>query len=101
MTWTTQSAIQALEELISETHSVAAAGKSSPNFMRWYLRAASVLEEIFGGNSKHFLFFKALRFQASGNFFIQAWDLQEALEERHHQGFVDDLNRCVGIFQAG
>jgi hypothetical protein len=100
MPWTTKSAIKELEELIARAHSVADEGKASPAFMRWYLRAVAFLDEVFGGGSKYRLLFKALSFQASGPFFIQEWDIQEALEERNHQAFVDDLNRSIGIFQA-
>jgi hypothetical protein len=96
----TKSAIKELEELIDGAQHVADQGRSSPEFMRWYLRAATFLEEVFGPASKYYLFFKTVQFHASGNFIIQAWDLQAALDSRHQEGFIDGLNKCVGIFQA-
>jgi hypothetical protein len=70
------------EGVISEAQSVAASGESSPGFMRWYLRSASLLVEVFGGNSKQFLFFRALRFRASGNFFVQGRTACQALRSQ-------------------
>ena len=100
MPWTKKSAIKELNELIAETHLIAKQGRTSPEFMRWYLRCVSFLEEVFGGASKYSVFFKTLKFQASGQFFLQGWDLDQELRQRNQQGFIDDLNRCVGIFQG-
>jgi len=101
MAWTKRTAIKELRALIKETHSVAKHSMESPKFVRWYLRTTTFLEEVFGGSSMLVLMFRALRFQVTGSFVIEAWDLQEALDERHHAAFVDDLNRSIGIFQAG
>jgi hypothetical protein len=68
--------------------------------MRWYLRVATLLEEVFGPASKYYHFFKAVRFYAAGGFILQAWDLQAALDHRHNEGFIDGLNKCIGIFEA-
>ena len=100
MPYTTKAAIKELEELIEGAQEVANQGRNSPEFMRWYLRAAAFLEEVFGPASKYYSFFKAVKFYASGSFFIQAWDLQAAMDQRHHEGFIDGLNRAIGIFQA-
>jgi hypothetical protein len=98
--YTTKAAINELEELIKGAQEVANEGSNSPAFMRWYLRAATFLEEVFGPASRYYIFFKAMKFYASGGFVIQAWDIQAALDERHAEGFIDGLNKCIGIFEA-
>jgi hypothetical protein len=100
MSWTKQAAKKELEALIRETQVVAEHGNASPEFIRWYLRAATFLDEVFGGSSKLVMVFRSLKFQASGSFFPQTWDIQGALDKRHYVAFLDDLNRAIGIFQA-
>jgi len=100
MAWTTRSAIKELKKLIEEVDSLTDQSKFSPDFVRWYLRAGIFLDEVFGGGSSYLLLFTDLGFQASGMHVLEGWDAQASVNRHQHQGFLEDLNRSVGIFKA-
>jgi hypothetical protein len=101
MGWSKDDAILELEALIKEAENVALHGKTSSEFMRWYMRSANFLEEVFGGASKLVLMFMSLPFKTTGRFVIQSMDIQGELDRRDRAAFRNCIRQSVGIFQAG
>lgn len=101
MAWTKRAAIAELKSLIEDARAVASQGRSSPEFTKWYLRASNSLEEIFGGSSNLALAFASLPFHETGTIFTRAFNIQGALDQRHHKAFCEDLDRSIGVFEAG
>jgi hypothetical protein len=100
MTWTKKSAIKELNSLIDQAKKLRASYKGSPEFVRWYMRATTVLEEIFGQQSKYYATFHILKFETTGSFFVQGWDLDAEIARKNQQGFVSHLGSAIGLFQS-
>ncbi len=77
----------------------------SADHTRWAARCLAVLEEVFGQDSRYYLSFNALRWVETGSFIIPggagAWrDPQAAVDRRHHQAYLRDLETARGLLLA-
>lgn len=98
--WSKETALTELTSLINEAQSLTQSQRMSAEHTRWLAKTLQFLESIFGTSSIYYLSFKQLQWQQSGNFVIQAWDIQGALDVRHHQAYVRDLGTAKGLLQA-
>jgi len=64
------------------------------------LRTRRFLTDVFGQNSIYLRGFASLTWRAMGSFVIQGWDLQNAIEEQHFKGFVQQIEIAKGLLQA-
>lgn len=98
--WNKETALTELSSLIQEAQRLKQSRRMSAEHTRWLAKTLQFLEGVFGTSSIYYLSFKQLRWQQSGSFVIQAWDIQGALDERHHQAYVRDLDTAKGLLQA-
>lgn len=98
--WSKETALTELTSLINEAQSLTQSQRMSAEHTRWLAKTLQFLESIFGTSSIYYLSFKQLQWQQSGSFVIQAWDIQGALDVRHHQAYVRDLGTAKGLLQA-
>jgi hypothetical protein len=99
-TWTKDDALTELDDLIQGVNRVASAGRGSAEHTRWVLRTLKFLEAVFGPKSMYYRTFASIPWRATGSIVIQAWDIQEAIEERHSQAFLKQLDTARGLLQA-
>lgn len=98
--WTKETALTELSSLIQEAQNLTQSQRMSAEHTRWLAKTLQFLEGVFGTSSIYYLSFKQLRWQQSGSFVVQAWDIQGALDSRHHQAYVRDLGTAEGLLQA-
>lgn len=98
--WTKDAALKEIEDLIREADHVAPDGPYSAVHVRWDLRTRRFLTDVFGQNSIYLRGFASLTWRAMGSFVIQGWDLQNAIEEQHFKGFVQQIEIARGLLQA-
>lgn len=98
--WNKETALTELTSLIHEAQSLTQSQRMSAEHTRWLAKTLQFLESVFGTSSIYYLSFKQLQWQQSGSFVIQSWDIQGALDVRHHQAYVRDLDAAKGLLQA-
>ena len=98
--WNKETALTELDFLISETKILTQSKRMSAEHTRWLAKTLQFLESVFGTSSIYYLSFKHLQWQESGSFVIQAWDIQGALDGRHHRAYLRDLDTAKGLLQA-
>jgi REase_DpnII-MboI len=77
----------------------------SAEHTRWAATCLAVLEEVFGQDSRYYLSFDALRWVETGSFIIPGgagtWrNPQAAVDRRHHQAYLRDLETARGLLLA-
>lgn len=98
--WTNEAALQEIRTLLGQISELESSRSMSSGHVRWMARTASFLEEAFGPSSVYIVSFQSLRWQYSGSFVIQSFNLQRAIEQKHHEGFLSDLDSARGILLA-
>jgi hypothetical protein len=98
--WTEESALNELDKLINECSHLEHSYRNSAEHIQWLARTYRFLEQVFGYSSMYYKSFASLSWQASGNFIVQSWDIQSAIDERHHKGYLQDLEAATGILKA-
>ena len=106
-TWTQELAISELQVLIKEVPKLRAGQRFSADHTRWTMRALTVLEQVFGQNSRYYLSFASLTWNEPGSFIIGgpgdpegAWNPQAAVERVHHKAYLKQLEGAQGFLQA-
>jgi hypothetical protein len=70
--------------------------------MRWIVRALGFLEQVFGRKSRYYLTFANLPWKDT-NFIIdpdeyeENWSLPRAIEQRHHEAYIKQLDSAKGL----
>ncbi len=96
-----ESAKKALSECLAGIAKVAAAGRLSPEHIRWRTNTYTILEEIFGQDSAFFLGFAGLSFSFRGNFMASAYDFEGEVAVRQQESFLRDLGIARGLIESG
>lgn len=100
MNWTKELALEELRVLLEQCAQLDQSEARSAAHTQWLFRVTRFLEQAFGERSSYLKTFCALNWQATGSFVIQSWDLQRALNQRHHEGYLQDLQTAKGILMA-
>lgn len=106
-TWTKETALSELGILIGEIGKLSAQRAYSADHTRWIARTMVLLEEVFGINSGYYQTFNALEWRETGSFVVGgpgdregSWNLQRAIEKRHHAAYLRQLQTAKGLLQA-
>lgn len=106
-TWTQELTISELQGLIREIPGLRQSRRFSAEHTRWTMPALTVLEQVFGQNSRYYLSFAALKWNEQGSFIIGglgdpegAWNPQAAVERVHHKAYLNQLDAAHGFLQA-
>ena len=104
--WTKESALKEIRALADATTALADDRRFSADHTRWIARTLAALEEIFGRQSRYYLTFASLSWRA-GSFIIGgpsdpagAWNPQAAIERRHHQAYLEEMESARGLLLA-
>lgn len=93
-------AITELNDLIQTTYKLRDSHKGSAEFVQWYMRCVSYLEEVFGKQSRYYKTFIAFSWQMSGSFVVQSWDINEEIAVRNRNAYIGTLESVRGLFLA-
>lgn len=105
--WTKDSVLLELNALTDETEQLARSRRYSTEHTRWLARTLTFLEEIFGRQSRYYLTFASYQWAQPGSFIVGgpgdpegSWDLQAAVERRHHKAYREQLQSAKGLLLA-
>jgi len=98
--WDTDSALRELDARIAEIDALREVERFSAPHARWVARTLGFLEEVFGAASRYYLTLASLQWSDTGSFVIQTWDIQSAVESRHYQAYLRQLDSAKGFLQA-
>lgn len=99
-------AIAELQRLIGDISHLAGQRRFSAEHTNWLMRALSLLEDVFGRNSRYFTSFSSLRSQntgtmlAGGLFDPDGPDIAASFERQHQEAYRQQLDTAKGILQA-
>ena len=106
-TWTKETALIELSNLINEISNLSSLRRYSSDHTRWIAKTMTLLEEVFGENSKYYLTFADYQWREAGSFVIggvahkdEVMDPQMAIERRHHKAYLAQLESATGLLQA-
>jgi hypothetical protein len=104
---TTDSALAEIYALVNEIDQLKTGHRNSASHVRWGVGALEFLEQVFGRNSRIYLSFAQLKWHNAGNFFVGgpgdpqgSWDPQTAVERKHHEAYLRDLESARGVLLA-
>jgi len=98
--WTKEEALEAIDSLITEIPSIKESGRKSADHMRWVVNTQRILQEIFGENSRYFQTFRHFSWRENGQMVFQAWDIEGAIEYRHNEAYINQLEQSKGLLLA-
>jgi hypothetical protein len=103
VTWTKETALKELSDLIEQVAVVEQSRRFSAEHTRWMFRTRRILEEIFGRNSSYYAFFTALEWQKTGTLMIPTGPQMPhplvAIEQMHHAAYLEQLESTKGMLQ--
>lgn len=106
-TWTKEAALAEIRTLAEQSKQLEHEARHSEHHTRWALRALTVLEEVFGRNSRYHLSFAALSWADTGGFIIDpladpeaSQNPARAVERVHQAAYVRDLGGARGYLLA-
>jgi hypothetical protein len=104
---TTETAIAELDALIAQIDQLRAEHRNSANHVRWAVGVLEFFEQVFGQNSRFYLSFAQLKWHHMGGFLVGgpndpqgSWDPQSAIDRKHHEAYLRDLERAQGLVLA-
>ena len=98
--WTKEKALKAIDSIVDEIPTVMESGRKSADHMRWIANTQRILQEIFGENSRYFQTFRRFSWRENGQMVFQVWDIEAAIEYRHNEAFVNQLEQSKGLLLA-
>ncbi len=105
--WTQESALAELEALIAEIPDLTRTRRFSAEHTRWVAKTMRFLEQVFGRASRYYLTFAGLRWAETGSLIVGgpgdpegAWNPSAAVERRHQQAYLRQLDSAKGLLQA-
>jgi len=105
--WTKQRALQELGRLTAAIDQLTKGRRLSADHTRWMAKVLAFLEEVFGQDSRYFLTFASLAWAQTGSFIVggpgapeESMNPQAAVERRHHQAYLRDLEVARGLLLA-
>src|SRR6266545_4627054 len=105
--WTQESALAELEALIGEIPALEKSTRFSADHTRWVAKTMRFFEQVFGRDSRSFLTFAGFRWAETGSFVFGgpgdregSWNPSAAIERRHHQAYLRQLDTARGLLQA-
>lgn len=96
-----ETAIKLLKGTISQIEKLKLSHRLSKEHTKWLTDTLYLLEEIFGRNSKIFINFAHLTWQARGSFIIEGLDIARELKNKMREGYLQDLETGQGLIESG
>lgn len=96
-TWTKEEALDALRELANEAVKLKPLEAFSTEHTMWLTKCYDVLEEIFGPASRYFLTFTQFKWHETGSFIVQGFNYQAAIDTKHHEAYLRNLDTAKGL----
>jgi len=91
-----------LKKLISKIDRLEQSTRFSAEHTKWVADTLFLLEDIFGRNSRLFVTFARLNWQASGSYITDGHEEpQQAMERWSHEGYLSNLDTARGLLEAG
>lgn len=105
--WTKESALAELRWLADQTKELKNEQRFSEKHTRWLSRTLTFLEEVFGRDSRPYVAFIGYVWQQTGTIVFGGpgdregvWNPGQAIEKRHHQAYLRDVESARGLLLA-
>jgi hypothetical protein len=98
--WTKNKALAQIDALVTEVDNLKNAERFSAEHTRWTVNTLRFLREVFGEKSTYFITIRNFRWQQTGDFVIQDWNVAGAIEQKHQEAYVNQLDSAKGILLA-
>ncbi|MCU4165484.1 hypothetical protein [Carboxylicivirga caseinilyticus] len=98
--WNKDNALNSLHEVVDQIPNVQSAGRGSQQHMRWLANTLRLLEEIFGANSRYYMTLSNFSWQQNGQMIIRSWDPEVAINHKHQQAYIEQMNQASGLILA-
>jgi hypothetical protein len=100
--WTKETALSELDELIKEIGKLSTQYRYSADHMRWIARTLAFLEEVFGRDSRYYLTLASFHWSETISYPIRvsAADPQGDIEKINHTAYLRQLESAKGLLQA-
>lgn len=72
----------------------------SAEHTRWLVQTLRVLEEVFGASSRYYLTIAGIPWRETSSFIVSGWNPDRAVEQRHQEAYVNQLDIARGVLQA-
>jgi len=99
-----EAVLEELAELVNEIGKLLGQRRGSADHTQWVLRTMTLIEEVFGRQSKYYNAFAALTWMETGTHMFQGLefleDPQGALERMHQVAYLRQLDTARGVLQA-
>lgn len=106
-TWTKDSAYEALTSLAAESLGLTRQTRFCEDHTRWTLKVLTLLEEVFGRESRYYLSFANFNWCRDGQFIIGgpgdpegSWNPGARIEKEHQKAYVSQLATARGLLLA-
>ncbi|MCK5260044.1 MAG: hypothetical protein KAJ70_03190 [Candidatus Omnitrophica bacterium] len=106
--WTKETAISQLKAFIDEISSLKGFKRLSAEHTRWLMGTLGFLKEIFGQSSEYYVSINSLTWQQTGTIIFGGpgdpagvGNPAAAIERRHQQAYLDQLDTAKGVLMAG
>lgn len=95
-------AIKLLTEKIAEVKTLRSVTRFSAEHTKFVSDTLYLLEEVFGRNSRLFITFARITWQASGSYITDGYEEpQVAIERWHREGYLRSLDTAKGLLESG
>ncbi|MEZ4731321.1 MAG: hypothetical protein R3E79_29735 [Caldilineaceae bacterium] len=105
--WTKETALVELDTLVNDSLALGSDHRFSTKHVRWLMRTLSILEEVFGRESRYYQSLRALTWEKTGKFLVGgpgdpqgAMNPELAVERLHQAAYVEQLNTARGLLLA-
>ena len=105
--WTKESATTEIKALIDEIPDLMNRPRRCAEHTRWAARTLRVLEQVFGHKSQYYQSVAYLKWSQSGSILVGgpgdpegSWHPQAAIERRHQEAYLRDLDSAKGFLMA-
>ena len=98
--WNKEEALNSLNLAIEEIDNLKVLKSNSAEHIRWLSNTLRLLKEVFGQNSTYYQTLQHLSWRETGRMLIQDWDVEGAIERRHHSAYLSQLETAKGLILA-
>ena len=99
-TWTKEEALETLTQLAAKADQLQSSKRYSIEHTTWRIKCLETFEEIFGQASRYYLSFAVLKWEFTGTFWPDPFDIEASLEAKNNEFYLQQLKMAKGLLLA-